>query len=199
MDNFHPVSPPVPFDAAWKLDDDDEMMPFSLSFSRDEEDGLLATLAQDEDVGSEFGPLSPFHIELYSGQQEDSTVSPDLVASTEDESSSTAENQNNTSTRSSPSSRKRKIVTPQQRKRQLAASLEMEASFSSSSSTGNNDNKKTASLRMLSCMERSEATRAEILAHFPSEDSPIAKKRQSIQHCFFHTQTTREQLLSWLG
>ena len=59
---------PVPFDAVWQLDgedcnsddDNDIELPFSFSFSRDEEDGFLTTLVQEQDVyqPDELTPLS---------------------------------------------------------------------------------------------------------------------------------------------
>jgi len=211
------VSHAVPFDAVWQLDggedcnisdDDNDMeLPFSLSFSRDEEDGFLSTLVQEQDV---YQPdeLTPFSIESSSHLHHhhhhsfDDMLSPDDDDDDDDLSSSSS----STALAFTPGqgSRKRKIVTPQQRKRQRQVSTEDRQGRT----TGDKDNNATSSFtgsitsrrRMLSCMQRSEATRLEILAHFPSEEQhPVAQKRQSIQHCFLHTQTSRERLLSYFG
>jgi len=186
--NFDSVSPPAePYDAAWKLDEDDGIeMHFSLSFSRDEGD-LLHDLGEPHDA-CQSEDLVPFEIQSHSRHDfddDDSVLSPEFVLSTTDDIMSTP-----TSEIEKPStlSRKRRIVTPQQRRRRVSETMDQ-----------NRVVYRTMS-RMIWCMQRSEATRVEIMEHFPTkEDHPVTKKRKSIQHCFVHTQTSSERLLSWMG
>jgi len=208
-DDFHPISPAgEPFDGDWKLDDDTAIPFFSLSFSRDEDDLLTALVDQQDAQGPE--GLSPFKVESttlprYSFDEcdDDSFVSPDIHASlsAEPEQVTSSLTPAAASETANHQSRKRKIVTPQQRRRQVASSLDMELQhcYSSTIRRVSSDSYHTAS-RMLSCMQRSEDTRAQILDNFPwQEDHPVAKKRRSVQDCFLHTQISRERLLSWLG
>ena len=218
-DDYHPISPPASASGnnllgeAWHLGGDDGLPLFSLSFSRDDDD-LFTTIVDQQDA--QLQELSPFEIESSSTNayrqedydDDDSMFSPEMEASvaSEQDTVSTPISDNDTKI----ASRKRKIVTPQQRRRHVdRSSMRIRHPYNnhecdnnyyiSSSSTSMRSACYRTATRMMTCMQRSEATRVEILAHFPSqEDHPIAKKRRSIQHCFLHTQTSRERLLSWL-
>ena len=228
--DFHPISPrPFNvslFDAAWQGDCGAAIPHFSLSFSRDDDDDDDDGLATIIDHQLSFLELESASTDYGESDNYDDSDFDDVDGKFSPEIGIAVEHDQNVV--SSPTAvaeldqdslhRKRKIVTPQQRMRNAArTSLLMtkpqhqsyeedyvhqcsSSSSSSSSSTSIHIARYLTATRMMSCMQRSEATRAEILALFPvEEDHPIAKKRRSIQHCFLHTQTSREGLLALLG
>lgn len=225
--DFHRISLPSNvsmFDAAWQVDCGAAIPHFSLSFSRDDDDDDHAGLATMIDHQLSFLELESSSTDYSESDNYDDDDFDDIGGKFSPEIGIAAEPDQNVV--SSPTAvaeldrdsfhRKRKIVTPQQRMRSVSrTSLFMTkpqhrssnedfvhqcSSSSSSSSSSVHIACYLTATRMMSCMQRSEATRAEILALFPvDEDHPIAKKRRSIQHCFLHTQTSREGLLSLLG
>ena len=220
-DDFHAISPPSranPFDATWQLDCGVEIPHFSLSFSRDDDDGL-ATMIDHQlsyyQVGSSYTEdfSESDNDEKDEIDDEDSMFYPDIGIAAEPDQNLISSPTAVAELEMDSLSRKRKIVTPQQRMRNIARSSLFMTKLqhqpyddgivhhgSSSSSASMHIACYTTATRMMSCMQRSEATRSKILALFPDEeDHPISKKRRNIQHCFLHTQTSREGILSLLG